>query len=161
MSGCVFPVVGVGNGEGGEVNGAGNGGGAAGNGVGGAANGVGGAASGVGSQNVSGQANNSQDSTGAYVQPAVTFHILQKEEMLDLQYFKNKMEELKSENRKSKIMAEKARHRSPQVKRSIGVMMGLKFDLEDVKEDITRIVQLNKSNADLMKILRLVIVWRC
>ena len=83
--------------------------------------------------------------------PLVSFQVLQKEDMMDFQYFKSKMEELKNENRKSKIMAEKARHRSPQVKRSIGVLMGLKFDLEDVKEDISRVASVNKNNTDLIK----------
>ena len=78
--------------------------------------------------------------------PSVTFQILSKQELLEFNNVKLKMQELKNENRKSKVLAEKARHRSPQIKRSIGVLMNLKHDLEDVKEGIGKIANNAESN---------------
>ncbi len=71
--------------------------------------------------------------------PTVTFQVLSKQDLMEFNNFKLKMEELKNENRKTKVLAEKARHRSPQIKRSISVLMNLKYDLEDVKEGIGKI----------------------
>ena len=53
---------------------------------------------------------------------------------VDMTFFKNKLKELKDENRSSKIIAEKSRHRSPQVKRSIGFLMKVQHKLEDLAE---------------------------
>ena len=64
----------------------------------------------------------------------VHVNVVNDQAFLDLDFFKSKFNELKNENRSSKINAEKSRHRSPQVKRSISFLMQIKHKLEDLAE---------------------------
>ena len=53
---------------------------------------------------------------------------------MNIEIFKAKFKAMQEESRVSKINAEKSRHRSPQIKRSISFLLNLQHKLEDLEE---------------------------
>ena len=76
--------------------------------------------------------------------------------IFDLSEFERKYDELKSMAREGQKKGEIAKHRTPQIKRSMGVLMDLKFGLEDLKELFEKIAkdkaQNNIDDRDFSKV---------
>ena len=77
---------------------------------------------------------------------AATIKVIKDSQSVDLDDFTKKYKELKAMAREGEKKGEVAKHRKPQIKRSVGVMYDIQFGLEDMSDNLEKITKALSSN---------------